>query len=107
MPAPKSTGAYVKTSRWSYENLEKYAAPSMPTGCLTGTRKDAFGWPVNFPQGQPEPGQRFARGRHRRDADFVIEATRYLVAGDDRTVCNIEQQRHFFRVHVQPGCRLR
>jgi TorA maturation chaperone TorD len=27
---------------------------------------------------------------------------RYLIAGDDAAVCNLEQQRRFFRAHVQP-----
>jgi len=27
---------------------------------------------------------------------------RYLIAGDDVAVCNLEQQRRFFRAHVQP-----
>ena len=26
---------------------------------------------------------------------------RYLIAGDDAAVCNLEQQRRFFRAHVQ------
>ena len=33
---------------------------------------------------------------------FVLEVMRYLVAGDDIAVCNLEQQRRFFRHHVQP-----
>jgi hypothetical protein len=27
---------------------------------------------------------------------------RYLIAGDDAGVCNLEQQRRFFRAHLQP-----
>ena len=27
---------------------------------------------------------------------------RWLVAGDDVALCNLEQQRRFFRAHVQP-----
>ncbi len=27
---------------------------------------------------------------------------RYLIAGDDLAVCNLEQQRRFFRSHLQP-----
>ena len=27
---------------------------------------------------------------------------RYLIAGDDVAVCNLEQQRRFFRAHLQP-----
>jgi TorA maturation chaperone TorD len=33
---------------------------------------------------------------------FVFEVMRYLIAGDDLAVCNLEQQRRFFRQHLQP-----
>ena len=33
---------------------------------------------------------------------FVFEVMRYLIAGDDVAVCNLEQQRRFFRQHLQP-----
>lgn len=33
---------------------------------------------------------------------FIFEVMRYLIAGDDMAVCNLEQQRRFFRAHVQP-----
>jgi TorA maturation chaperone TorD len=33
---------------------------------------------------------------------FLFEVMRYLIAGDDAAVCNLEQQRRFFRAHVQP-----
>jgi TorA maturation chaperone TorD len=33
---------------------------------------------------------------------YVFEVMRYLIAGDDVAVCNLEQQRRFFRSHVQP-----
>jgi TorA maturation chaperone TorD len=33
---------------------------------------------------------------------FVLEVMRYLIAGDDVAVCNLEQQRRFFRQHLQP-----
>jgi TorA maturation chaperone TorD len=45
-----------------------------------------------------------------RDADrletedhvaFVLEVMRWLIAGDDIAVCNLEQQRRFFRQHMQ------
>ncbi len=45
-----------------------------------------------------------------RDADrletedhiaFVLEVMRYLISGDDIAVCNLEQQRRFFRNHLQ------
>jgi TorA maturation chaperone TorD len=32
---------------------------------------------------------------------YVLEVMRYLIAGDDAAVCNLEQQRRFFRAHVQ------
>jgi len=32
---------------------------------------------------------------------YVFEVMRYLIAGDDAGVCNLEQQRRFFRKHVQ------
>ncbi|PZP32080.1 MAG: hypothetical protein DI603_11535 [Roseateles depolymerans] len=32
---------------------------------------------------------------------FVFEVMRWLIAGDDIAVCNLEQQRRFFRAHVQ------
>jgi TorA maturation chaperone TorD len=31
-----------------------------------------------------------------------FEVMRYLIAGDDVAVCNLEQQRRFFRSHLQP-----
>lgn len=31
-----------------------------------------------------------------------FEVMRYLIAGDDLAVCNLEQQRRFFRSHLQP-----
>jgi TorA maturation chaperone TorD len=33
---------------------------------------------------------------------FVFEVMRYLIAGDDAAVSNLERQRRFFRAHVQP-----
>ena len=33
---------------------------------------------------------------------FVLEVMRWLIAGDDVAVCNLEQQRRFFRNHLQP-----
>jgi TorA maturation chaperone TorD len=32
---------------------------------------------------------------------YVLEVMRYLIAGDDAAVCNLEQQRRFFRAHLQ------
>jgi TorA maturation chaperone TorD len=32
----------------------------------------------------------------------VFEVMRYLIAGDDVAVCNLEQQRRFFRAQIQP-----
>ena len=33
---------------------------------------------------------------------YLFEVMRYLIAGDDVVVCNLEQQRRFFRNHLQP-----
>jgi TorA maturation chaperone TorD len=33
---------------------------------------------------------------------YGFEVMRYLIAGDDMVVCNLEQQRRFFRAHLQP-----
>ena len=33
---------------------------------------------------------------------YGLEVMRYLIAGDDVAVCNLEQQRRFFRAHLQP-----
>jgi len=32
---------------------------------------------------------------------YVLEVMRYLIAGDDAGTCNLEQQRRFFRAHLQ------
>ena len=33
---------------------------------------------------------------------YGLEVMRWLIAGDDVAVCNLEQQRRFFRAHLQP-----
>lgn len=33
---------------------------------------------------------------------YLLEVMRYLIAGDDVEVCNLEQQRRFFRAQLQP-----
>ncbi|MEY4748402.1 MAG: hypothetical protein RIQ60_616 [Pseudomonadota bacterium] len=33
---------------------------------------------------------------------YGLEVMRYLIAGDEVAVCNLEQQRRFFRAHLQP-----
>lgn len=33
---------------------------------------------------------------------YLFEVMRYLIAGDDGAVCNLEQQRRFYRAQVQP-----
>jgi TorA maturation chaperone TorD len=43
-----------------------------------------------------------AEGETEDHVAFVFEVMRYLIAGDDVAVCNLEQQRRFFRAHVQP-----
>jgi TorA maturation chaperone TorD len=42
-------------------------------------------------------------GRHETEdhVAYLFEVMRYLIAGDDAAVCNLEQQRRFFRSHVQ------
>jgi TorA maturation chaperone TorD len=42
------------------------------------------------------------RGETEDHIAFVCEVMRFLIAGDDVAVCNLEQQRRFFRNHVQP-----
>lgn len=32
---------------------------------------------------------------------YLFEVMRYLIAGDDVALCNLEQQRRFFRAHIQ------
>ena len=43
-----------------------------------------------------------ARGETEDHVAYLFEVMRYLIAGDDVLVCSIEQQRRFFRAHVQP-----
>lgn len=33
---------------------------------------------------------------------YGFEVMRYLIAGDDAAVCNLEEQRRYFRAHLQP-----
>lgn len=42
------------------------------------------------------------RGETEDHIAAVFEVMRYLIAGDDVVVCNLERQRRFFRAHVQP-----
>lgn len=41
------------------------------------------------------------RGETEDHIAYGCEVMRYLIAGDDITVCNLEQQRRFFRGHLQ------
>jgi TorA maturation chaperone TorD len=41
------------------------------------------------------------RGETEDHIAYVFEVMRFLIAGDDVAVCNLEQQRRFFRAHVQ------
>lgn len=43
-----------------------------------------------------------SRGETEDHVAFVCEVMRYLIAGDDVAVCNLERQRRFFRDHLQP-----
>ncbi len=42
------------------------------------------------------------RGETEDHIAAVCEVMRYLIAGDDATVCNLERQRRFFRAQLQP-----
>ena len=42
-----------------------------------------------------------AEGETEDHVSFLFEVMRYLIAGDDLSICNLEQQRRFFRNHVQ------
>ena len=42
------------------------------------------------------------RGETEDHVAYLFEVMRYLIAGDDVALCNLEQQRRFFRAHVQP-----
>ena len=42
------------------------------------------------------------RGETEDHVAYLFEVMRYLIAGDDVAMCNLEQQRRFFRAHVQP-----
>ncbi|PPE68639.1 molecular chaperone TorD family protein [Caldimonas thermodepolymerans] len=46
-------------------------------------------------------GRDEASGETEDHVAYVFEVMRYLIAGDDVEVCNLEQQRRFFRQHVQ------
>jgi TorA maturation chaperone TorD len=43
-----------------------------------------------------------AMGETEDHVAYLCEVMRYLIAGDDLGVCNLEQQRRFFRTHLQP-----
>lgn len=51
-------------------------------------------------------GLRLGRDQGRYETEDHIahefEVMRYLIAGDDLSICNLEQQRRFFRTHIQP-----
>lgn len=42
------------------------------------------------------------RGETEDHIAYLFEVMRYLIAGDDVTVCHLEWQRRFFRAHLQP-----
>jgi TorA maturation chaperone TorD len=42
------------------------------------------------------------RGETEDHIAFGFEVMRYLIAGDDPAVCQLEQQRRFYRAHLQP-----
>ncbi len=41
------------------------------------------------------------RGETEDHIAYLFEVMRYLIAGDDLAVCNLEEQRRFFRAHLQ------
>jgi TorA maturation chaperone TorD len=43
-----------------------------------------------------------ARAETEDHVAYLFEVMRYLIAGDDAAVCNLEQQRRFFRAQLQP-----
>lgn len=43
-----------------------------------------------------------SRGETEDHIAYGLEVMRYLIAGDDPVVCSLEQQRRFFRRHLQP-----
>ncbi len=43
-----------------------------------------------------------ARGETEDHVAYLFEVMRYLIGGDDAAVCNLEQQRRFFRAQLQP-----
>jgi len=43
-----------------------------------------------------------ARGETEDHIAYLFEVMRYLIAGEEVAVCNLEQQRRFFRAHLQP-----
>ena len=43
-----------------------------------------------------------SRGETEDHIAYVCEVMRYLIAGEDVAVANLEQQRRFFRAHLQP-----
>ena len=43
-----------------------------------------------------------ASGETEDHVAYGFELMRYLIAGDDVAVCNLERQRNFFRAHLQP-----
>lgn len=47
-------------------------------------------------------GRDDARGETEDHVAYGFEVMRYLIAGDDVAVCNLERQRRFFRAHLQP-----
>jgi TorA maturation chaperone TorD len=47
-------------------------------------------------------GRDESRGETEDHVAYGFEVMRYLIAGDDAAVCNLEQQRKFFRAHLQP-----
>jgi TorA maturation chaperone TorD len=60
---------------------------------LAALRSDLAALGLARDEAMPETEDHFA---------CVCEVMRYLIAGDDAGICNLEQQRRFYRSHVQP-----
>ncbi len=43
-----------------------------------------------------------SRGETEDHVAYLFEVMRYLIAGEDAALCNLEQQQRFFRVQLQP-----
>ena len=59
-------------------------------------------WPTCAPTFRHWGWRATSAGETEDHVAYLLEVMRYLIAGDDVLVCNLEQQRRFFRAHLQP-----